>query len=135
MNVSLLQEQTVKSKRSSDSDEKPPRKSKKPRASELEPLRRKLIEDAQMRFAAAVVTKNPYPRDHVEDEMIYKAFREAVEAYAIKVGEAISALSIDNVLTPNEWQLVSGIIDNLFSSPSILLCLHVDFSTCVAHSR
>ena len=81
-------------------------KKKKARIDELDPIRRELIEDAQRRFAAAVVTQDAYPRDRVEDTMICKAFGDSVDEFARKAGERIEDLGISTKLTPAEWKLV-----------------------------
>ena len=90
-----------------EDDSSPPQKKKKARVDELDPVRREIIEDAQARFAAAVVTKEAYPRDHVEDKMVYCAFQDALNEYARKAGEEVGNLGISVKLTPDEWKLVS----------------------------
>ena len=54
-----------------------------------------------------MVTKEAYPRDHVEDEMVYSAFQDALNEYARKAGEEVGNLGISVKLTPDEWKLVS----------------------------
>ena len=65
-----------------------------------------MIEDAQRRFAAAVVTQDAYPRDRVEDTMVCKSFCEAVNEFAHKAGETVEGLEISTNLTAAEWKLV-----------------------------
>ena len=80
----------------------PAPKKKKARIDELDPIRRELIDDAQRCFAAAVVTQDAYPRDHVEDTMICKAFCESVNEFARKAGETVENLEISTKLTASE---------------------------------
>ena len=90
-----------------DDDNSPPLRKKKAQIDELDPVRCEIIKEAQARFAAALVTKEAYPRDHVEDEMVYRAFCDAVNEYAHKNGEEVGDLGVFMKLSPAEWKLVS----------------------------
>ena len=80
----------------------------KPRANDVEdPLRRDLIYEAQAHFAAAVVTRNPWPDGWVEDQMVNEAFHEAIKQYASKNEISVEELDINRVLSGDEWKLVS----------------------------
>lgn len=79
----------------------------KPRLEDLEPFRRDIIEEAQMHYAAAIVTLDPYPHSQAEDMMVANAFNESIKHNLSKIELSGRDINEAKILTPNEWTAVS----------------------------